>query len=164
MSSNKTLLHRVLSLSVVLLAMAAVGSANEATSTSNGLTAAGGPLAIHGFDAVSYFSGSEPQRGLAEFSTLWNDAVYRFASKKNLRLFIKNPQKYAPRFGGFCAYGVSVGKKFDGDPEVFRIVDDRLYFNLNPEIKTTWEKDLARNIEKAEGQWGSIKNKPAGAL
>lgn len=149
---------------VLLIALTGVASASDAVSTSNGLTAAGGPLAIHGFDAVSYFAGGAPQRGLAEFSTRHDGAVYRFSSKDNLRAFVRNPEKYAPRFGGFCAYGTSVGKKFDGDPEVYRIVDGRLYFNLNPEIKKTWEKDLAKNIGKAEKYWPRIKDKPASSL
>lgn len=164
MSVNKTLLKYTLISSALLLALTQAVYPNEATSTSNGLTAAGGPLAIHGYDAVSYFTDGSPQRGVAAFSTQWNDAVYRFTSKKNMRTFLRNPEKYAPRFGGFCAYGVSVGKKFDGDPEVYRIVDDRLYFNLNPEIKATWEQDVSGNIKKAEGQWSSIKNKPAASL
>lgn len=137
--------------------------ANEAVSTSNGLTAKGGPLAIHGFDPVSYFDGG-PQRGLAEFSTLWNGGVYRFVSKANLRKFTGHPEKYAPQFGGFCAYGVSVGKKFDGDPEVYAIVDGRLYFNLNPSIKKTWQKDVPGNIVKANKNWTKIQNKAAASL
>ena len=129
------------------------------------MTAAGGPLAIHGFDAVSYFDGM-PRRGLAQHSSLWNGAVYRFASKDNLKRFEKNmkPGKFAPQFGGFCAYGVSVGKKFDGDPEVYKIVNGKLYFNLNPEIKRTWEKDVAGNVRKAEKQWTKIADKSAASL
>ncbi len=163
MSMNKKAQKQILVFSFALLALSFPSFADEATSTSNGLTAAGGPLAIHGYDAVSYFEGG-PQRGLAQFSTLWNGAVYRFSNKKNLRQFVRSPEKYAPRFGGFCAYGVSVGKKFDGDPEVFRIVEGRLYFNLNPEIKATWEQDVEGNITKATSQWSSIKDKPASTL
>jgi len=155
--------HTVFTLTL-WIALAGVASASDSLSTSNGLTAAGGPLAIHGYDAVSYFENGSPQRGLAKFSTKHGDAVYRFSSKKNLRTFTKNPTKYAPKFGGFCAYGTSVGKKFDGDPEVYRIVDGNLYFNLNPEIKKTWEKDLAGNLAKAEKNWPEIKDKPASSL
>jgi len=148
----------------LLVALTGVASASDAVSTSNGLTAAGGALAIHGFDAVSYFNGDAPQRGLAEFSAKHDGAVYRFSSKENMRTFTKNPGKYAPQFGGFCAYGASVGKKFDGDPEVYRIVNGRLYFNLNPDIKKTWEKNVPKNIAKAEKQWPKIKDKPAASL
>ncbi|MCH9650670.1 MAG: hypothetical protein K0U98_20715 [Deltaproteobacteria bacterium] len=138
--------------------------ASDAVSTSNGLTAAGGPLAIHGYDAVSYFESDAPQRGLAEFSTKHGGAVYRFASRANLRQFVRNPSKYAPRFGGFCAYGVSVGKKFDGDPLVYKVVDGVLYFNLNPEIKKTWLEDVPGNIAKAKKNWPEIRDKAASSL
>ncbi len=158
-------------LSTTLLALLVVASITGVAfagvvdvSTSNGLTAAGGPLAIHGFDAVSYFTDGAPRRGLAEFSTLHNGAVYRFATRENLRTFVRDPERYAPSYGGFCAYGVSVGKKFDGDPEVFRIVDGRLFFNLNPAIKATWEKKLLANIDKAERQWPKIRSVPSDSL
>ncbi len=157
-------LRNLLLLSLVLmLTTATAGLAADTTNTSLGLTAAGGPLAIHGFDAISYFDGM-PRRGLAQHSSLWNGAVYRFASKDNLKRFEKNPGKYAPQFGGFCAYGVSVGKKFDGDPEVYKIVNGKLYFNLNPQIKQTWEKDVDGNLRKAEKQWTKIANKSATSL
>ncbi len=146
---------------MTLVAGAAVAS--DSISTSNGLTAAGGPLAIHGYDAVSYFDG-EPQRGLAEFSTKHDGVVYRFASRQSMRQFVKSPDKYTPQFGGFCAYGTSVGKKFDGDPLVYRVVDGKLYFNLNPSIKETWEKDLSGNIRKAVDTWPKIRDKPASSL
>ncbi len=157
-------LSKTVLLAMLLATVSGAAFGGEATSTSNGLTAAGGPLAIHGYDAVSYHNDGAPRRGLAKHSTLWEGAVYRFASAENLRMFKKQPAKFAPQFGGFCAYGTSVGKKFDGDPEVYRIVGGKLYFNLNPDIKTTWEKDLAKNIEKAEGNWPKIKNKAASSL
>ncbi len=151
----------LLALSAVLLVPAL---AAESISVSNGLTAAGGPLAIHGFDPVSYFGDGSPQRGLAEFSAKHDDVVYRFASRKNMRKFVSNPTHYTPQFGGFCAYGVSVGKKFDGDPLVYRIVDGKLFFNLNPQIKATWEKDLSANIQKAVSTWPKIREKSAATL
>lgn len=164
MTQSKRTLSVVVVLMVLMAAAAGVAFGGESISVSNGLTAAGGPLAIHGFDAVSYHDDGGPRRGLAKHSTKWDDAVYRFANEKSLRKFKRNPGKYAPQFGGFCAYGTSVGKKFDGDPEVYRIVGGKLYFNLNPDIKATWEKDLQENIEKAEKKWPAIKDKPASAL
>ncbi len=156
---------RLIAVALTLLAVqVAPAMAAESISVSNGLTAAGGPLAIHGFDAVSYFEGGSAMRGKAEFSAKHDGAVYRFASRENMRRFVRSPEKFAPQFGGFCAYGASVGKKFDGDPEVYRIVDNKLYFNLNPEIKATWEKDLADNIRKAGSNWPQIRDKAASSL
>ena len=148
----------------LFLLTAGVASASDAVSTSNGLTAAGGPLAVHGFDVVSYFEAGDPQRGLAKFSVNHEGAVYRFASRKHMRQFTRDPQAFVPQFGGFCAYGVSVGKKFDGDPLVYRVVDDKLYFNLNPDIKATWEKDLHENIHKAVSSWPTLRSKAASSL
>ena len=138
--------------------------ASESVNVSKGLTAAGGPLAMHGYDAVSYHQNDAPQRGVAKYSTKHDGAVYRFASKSNLREFVRNPTKFAPQFGGFCAFGVSVGKKFDGDPEVFKLVEGKLYLNLNPDIKETWLKDVPGNIAKAGQQWPEIKATPATEL
>ncbi|MDY7093954.1 MAG: YHS domain-containing (seleno)protein [Acidobacteriota bacterium] len=153
----------VLLLALLLTAVSVTGTATatEAINTSVGLTAAGGPLAIHGYDPVAYFTDGQARRGRADLSTVWNGAAYRFSSETNLQAFRKAPAKYAPQFGGFCAYGVAVGKKFDGDPELFRIVDGKLYFNLNPEIVKVWEKDLEKNITKGDQQWRVIRNKPA---
>ena len=148
----------------LFFAMAGLAAASDAVSTSNGLTAAGGPLAIHGYDVVSYFGSGGPERGLAEFSSKHESVVYRFASKENLRQFVRGPEKFLPRFGGFCAYGVSVGKKFDGDPLVYRVVDGELYFNLNPAIKATWEKNLGDNIDKAVANWPGLRGKAAADL
>ena len=154
----------IASLLVLIAVQLTPAQAAESVSISNGLTAAGGPLAIHGFDPVSYFDGGSPERGLAEFSAKHSGAVYRFASRENMRRFVRNPEEYAPQFGGFCAYGVSVGKKFDGDPQVYRMVDDKLYFNLNPEIKAIWEKDLSDNLRKAGSNWPKIRSKAASSL
>ncbi|MDX1642734.1 MAG: YHS domain-containing (seleno)protein [Thermoanaerobaculia bacterium] len=131
---------------------------------SSGLTGAGGPLAMHGYDPVAYFVDGAPRRGSAEHSLLWNGAVYRFVTRQNLDRFAVEPERYAPQYGGFCAYGVSVGKKFDGDPHVFAIVDGKLYLNLNPSIQTIWEEDVAGNIAKAEHQWPAIHSTPADEL
>ena len=159
-------MYRSILVIATLLALGSTGGALAAasTSSSNGLTAAGAPLAIHGYDAVAYFTTGRAERGLAEFSAKWNDVVYRFASRESLRAFQADPERYAPQFGGFCAYGVSVGKKFDGDPEVFRIVDGKLYFNLNPEIQATWEKELKKNIARADELWSEIRDRPADSL
>ena len=102
--------------------------------------------------------------GSAKQTAVHKGAAYRFVSESNHKRFEKNPARYLPRYGGFCAYGVSVGKKFDGDPRVFKIVDDTLYFNLNPEIKATWVKDIPGNIRKADRNWTRIESKAVASL
>jgi YHS domain-containing protein len=124
---------------------------------SAGLTAQGAPLALRGYDPVAYFEAGAPQLGKAEHSVAHGGATYRFVSKANQRRFEREPQRYLPQYGGFCAFGVSVGAKFDGDPEVWKIVDDKLYLNLNPEIQKSWNADTAAAIRKADGHWPKIR-------
>ena len=134
------------------------GAASHEVNLSAGLTAKGAPLALRGYDPVSYFAGGRPQLGKAQWSVEYGGGTYRFASKKNLRKFEDAPESFLPQFGGFCAYGVSVGAKFDGDPQVWRIVDGKLYLNLNGEIQKSWNADVEGAIQKAEGQWQKIRS------
>jgi len=113
-------------------------------------------LAIHGYDAVAYFTEGKPQIGDAKFATVHKDATYRFASKANLDAFKANPAKYEPAYGGYCAFGVSVNAKFDGDPKLWTIKNDHLYLNLDPAIKAMFDKDVAGNIKKADANWPGI--------
>ena len=137
---------------------------DDSVNVGSGLTAAGAPLALHGYDPVAYFRAKLPTLGSARFTATHGDAAYRFVSADNQAAFEQNPEAYLPQFGGFCAYGVSVGKKFDGDPRVFEIVDGKLYLNLNPTIQAAWRKDVPGNIRKADAQWRTIRAKAAGEL
>ncbi len=116
-------------------------------------------LAAHGFDVVAYFKVSKPVQGDAKFAITHNDATYRFASEANLKAFKANPAKYEPAFGGYCAYGVSVGAKFDGDPRYWKIVDGKLYLNLNADIQQAWLKDIPGAIKKARSNWPKLADK-----
>ncbi len=131
---------------------------------STGMTLVGAPLAMHGYDPVAYFTEGRARVGKAAFSSKHGNAAYRFVSKANKEKFEQNPQRYVPQYGGYCAFGVAVGAKFDGDPTLFRIVDDKLYLNLNPDIQATWEKDIAGNIVKADGNWTQIRDKAPSEL
>lgn len=135
--------------------------AQDTRNVGTGLTSAGAPLAIHGYDPVAFFTTGLPTLGSARFTTTHEGAAYRFASEANQAAFEKNPGAYLPQFGGFCAFGVTVEQKFDGDPRVFAIVDDKLYFNLNPDIQAMWNKDIPGNIAKADKAWQGIRSKPA---
>ncbi|UTW55358.1 YHS domain-containing (seleno)protein [Kordiimonas sp. SCSIO 12610] len=114
-------------------------------------------VAVGGYDAVSYHSGS-PVRGSGNHTASYKGATYLFASEDNLKAFNKNPAKYAPAYGGYCAYGAAVGKKFVGDPTVWKIVDGTLYLNLNADVSKVWHKDISGNIKKADANWKTIAN------
>lgn len=153
------MLRQILRLATLSLAIATAGHAGSVhINTSSGMTLAGAPLALHGYDPVAYHTEGAAMPGSAAHTATHDGAAYRFVSAANRALFEQAPDRYLPRYGGFCAYGVAVGAKFDGDPRVFAIVDGALYLNLNPEIKATWEEDVAGNIRKAESSWRQIRD------
>ena len=120
--------------------------------------------AVQGYDVVSYQTGKRPVRGNGHYVATYNGASYLFSSSANQEVFEKNPEKYVPAYGGFCAFGVSVGKKFIGDPEVWRIVDGRLYLNLDTSIQSDWLKDVPGRIASANNNWSKIKDKNPATL
>ena len=124
-----------------------------------GKTLKGPGIAVHGYDPVAYFTLGRPVQGTAEHSLVHEGATYRFSSAETMQAFKADPARYQPAFGGYCAYGVSVGAKFDGDPRYWRIVDGKLYLNLNRQIQKTWLEDVPGNIGKAETNWTKIKHK-----
>lgn len=98
-------------------------------------------VALKGYDAVAYFTEAKPVRGQAQFRLVWNGAVWRFASAEHRDFFMAMPEKYAPRFGGYCAWAVSHGYTADGDPEAWKIVDGKLYINYSRRVQKRWEED-----------------------
>jgi hypothetical protein len=110
-------------------------------------------VAIHGYDTVAYFIEGKPMQGKDEFEQVWEDARWQFASATNLELFKANPERYAPQFGGYCAGGLAVGEYADGDPKLFTIVDDKLYFIKNEHFLERWGQAPEAHIEFAEYNW-----------
>ena len=115
--------------------------------------------AINGYDPVAYFTNQEPVKGNQQFAYQWKDANWLFSSQENLELFSKDPEKYAPQYGGYCAYGCSKGKKATTDPNAWTIVDGKLYLNHSPEVKELWMKQQKEKIEMADNEWPQIKDK-----
>ena len=114
---------------------------------------------ISGYDPVSYFTKGRPQRGSGYHVTDYKGVTYVFASEEHKELFEANPEKYTPAYGGWCAYGVAVGKKFVADPEVWKIVNGTLYLNLDRDIQTKWKKDIPGYIKTADQNWTEIRDK-----
>ncbi len=115
-------------------------------------------LAIHGYDAVSYFSNSGPVKGKSKYSASYKDAIYHFSTASNRDAFRASPEKYAPQFGGYCAMGVALNKKLDVDPLAWRLVDGKLYLNLNKQVQKKWLEDVPGNITTAKRNWFGIHN------
>lgn len=115
--------------------------------------------AIRGYDPVAYFTDNKPVEGSKQFSYSWQGTEWRFKSQANRDAFVANPEKYAPQFGGYCAYGVSEDHKSPTEPEAFTIVDDKLYLNYNTKVRTLWQKDIPGRIKTAETNWTHLKDK-----
>ena len=145
------------------LAVVAPASAVDEVNVSTGVTRAGPGLAVHGYDVVTFFSGA-PAVGSDKFAYAHGGATYQFISQAHLDAFKADPEKYEPRYGGFCAYGASLGKKFEGDPRYWKIVDGKLYLNLDEDIQAKWSQDVAGNIKKADDNWKKIRTVAASAL
>jgi YHS domain-containing protein len=115
-------------------------------------------LAIKGYDPVSYFTKLTPEVGNVNYTATYKGGIYRFATEDNRDLFRSNPTKYAPQFGGYCAFGVSMEKKFDTDPLAWKIVEEKLYLNLNKSVQKKWLTDVSGYVTNANESWGDIKN------
>ncbi len=112
-----------------------------------------------GYDPVAYFEQGKPVQGNGYHTATYNGGTYLFATKEHKEKFQFNPEKYAPQFGGYCAYGVAVGKKFYSDPNRWKIVDGKLYLNLDKKIQNKWNKDISGYIAKAGTNWNNIEHK-----
>lgn len=115
-----------------------------------------GGVAIKGHDPVAYFTQGGPVDGSPEFTVAHDGAVFEFASAANRDLFAADPARYAPRYGGFCAFGASRGYKADIDPRAFTVVDGRLYLNYNLEVRAEWSKDVPGHVAKADANWPAV--------
>ncbi len=109
--------------------------------------------AIDGYDTVAYFTDSQPQPGDAAHSHDWLGATWLFASAAHRDAFAADPERYAPQFGGYCAYAVSKGHAVKAKPEVWSIVDGKLYLNLGPGAQQKWQAELRTNIVRAQSNW-----------
>jgi YHS domain-containing protein len=115
--------------------------------------------ALRGYDPVAYFKEGRAVAGNKEFTHTWNGADWRFSSLKNKEDFIDSPEKFAPQYGGYCAYGMSQGYKAPTDPDAWTIVDGKLYLNYNKEVQQTWNKSQQAFIEQADKNWPEVAKK-----
>jgi hypothetical protein len=113
-------------------------------------------VAIHGYDAVAYFTEGKPVAGSEAHVFVWSGATWRFASAEHRELFEASPEKYAPRYGGYCAWAVSEGYTADIDPLAWRIVDGKLYLNYSPKVQARWEEDIPGRIARADETWPKL--------
>ena len=140
-------------IAVLLLMLVASGSAWAAKDEVYS-TLFGG--AIKGYDTVAYFTEGKAVKGSSDHEFKYKGATWKFASADNQMAFEKNPEKYAPQYGGYCAYAVSQGYTASIDPEAWSIVDGKLYLNYSKGVRDKWSQDIPGYINKANANWPKV--------
>ena len=115
--------------------------------------------AIKGTDPVAYFSlqpGEDAVAGSDAYTHEWKGATWKLSSAANREKFIADPERYAPQYGGYCAFAVSHNFTKPTDPDAWRIVDGKLYLNLSKRVQKKWVKDIPGNIAKADNNWPAV--------
>lgn len=109
--------------------------------------------AIRGYDPVAYHTKMQPVKGDPAYSYNYNNAVWQFSSEENLKLFRSDPERYAPEYGGYCAYAMSKGYVVSTDPQAWKVEDGKLYLNYSLGVRNTWLKDIPGYVIKADANW-----------
>lgn len=113
-------------------------------------------VAIKGYDPVAYFTQNKAVAGIGAYTVNWSGSQWKFSSQANLDMFKKDPEKYAPQYGGYCAYGCSENYKAPIDPEAFTIINNKLYLNYSFKVKATWLNDTTNRIKLADTNWPDL--------
>jgi YHS domain-containing protein len=141
---------RLIMVIMVLLAVPAVASAKSVYNT-NWLG-----VAIKGYDPVAYFTEKMPVKGSSDHELSWKGAKWHFASANNLEIFRSDPERYAPRYGGYCAYGVANNYLVKIDPDAWTVHEGKLYLNYSLKVREQWKEDIPGFIEKADRNWPGL--------
>lgn len=139
---------------VIVTMVASLGAAQSAPAPRINVDRAN--VAAHGYDVVAYFTESKPVKGQPAFSVVWQGATWRFSSAAHRDLFQKTPEKYAPQFGGFCAWAVSRNYTADIDPAAWTVAGGRLFLNYSLRAQEMWLKDRDGNIAKGDANWPAL--------
>ena len=157
---SKTITRRDLVLSGLVLGSTAIGltavSGSALAAKAEIYTGFLSSLAVGGYDPVAYFSVGEPVKGQKQHAMEWKGAWWYFSNAENLAKFKANPNTYAPQYGGYCAYGVSQNATVKGDPLLWKIVNGKLYLNINKGVVKIWNKDISGYIDQANGNWPTV--------
>lgn len=152
-TTSVSMIHRILFILALLITSSGLAYAAAPVNTLEKSLFGYKPngIAIRGYDTVAYFTEGRPVEGVSEFSTEWMGATWQFSSQEHLNSFIETPESYAPQYGGYCAYGVAQGNLVKIEPELWTIVDKKLYLNYDDELQEKWQKDIPGFITKADG-------------
>jgi YHS domain-containing protein len=142
-----------------MLASTAVFAAPPINTLKGGLFGGRTDTAILGYDTVAYFTDGKPVKGQDAFVTEWMGAKWKFASQAHLDLFKASPEKYAPQYGGYCAYGVSQDNLVSIEPDKFKVEGGKLYLNYDAGVQATWLKDVSGYIKQADAKFPALLKK-----
>lgn len=145
--------------SLAWLAVPAQAAEPPVNTLKNSLFGGRTDTAINGYDTVAYFTERKPVKGSEAFVQEWMGAKWKFASQAHLDLFKASPEKYAPQYGGYCAYGVAQGTLVKVEPDQFTIRDDKLYLNYDADVQAKWLKDPTGFIKTADGRFSALLKK-----
>jgi YHS domain-containing protein len=150
-----TILRRPFAICLLLIGMNAF-AAPPVNTLKNSFFASQTDTAINGYDSVAYFMQNAPVKGQDANTYEWKGAKWKFASAVNLELFKNNPEKYAPQYGGYCAYGVAKDGLVKVDPDQFTIFEGKLYLNFDASVQKEWAKDRAGYIKQADAKFPQL--------
>jgi YHS domain-containing protein len=154
--------RRFLWLGFALAILSALGLALPATAGGVVNASSFTGTAIEGYDPVAYFTEGRPVEGESGFAHDWVDATWYFATAENRDQFAADPDRYAPQYGGYCAWAVAHGYTAKIDPEAWKIVDGKLYLNYSKDVQAQWAEDIPGNIAKGDANWPKIRADLAG--
>jgi YHS domain-containing protein len=146
MKLQKAIVGILMGFSIVLFLLTGLGGIAVGKSS-------GDNLAIKGYDTVAYFKAGKALKGNESFTYQWHDMTWYFSTKENRDLFATSPEQYAPQYDGYCAWALTESRIAVTDPEVWKIVDGKLYLNCSQTAYEKWSRDIPGNIKKADTNW-----------
>jgi YHS domain-containing protein len=146
------LLRGVFLVAVTALAASTVAVARESVVYTGTFSS----TAVGGYDPVAYFTENKPVKGNSKISTEYKGAKWYFASPENRDKFVAAPTLYEPQYGGYCAWAVSQGKTASGDPQFWKVVNNKLYLNYDADVQKKWEANIPDFIQKANANWPKV--------
>ncbi len=152
---RRTVLAGMAGLAASGLATATLTPAAQAAQSSAWFTKGG--HAIGGYDPVAYHTENRPVKGTADHALQWRGATWLFASQDNRAAFEADPERFAPQYGGYCAYAVANGYTAKTDPDAFSVVEGKLYLNYSRRVRRIWERDVPANISAANTNWPGLR-------
>jgi len=157
--SRRAALAAAMAASGALFSNGAAAAEPPVNTLKNSLFGGRTDTAINGYDTVAYFTAGKPVKGQDALATEWMGAKWKFSSQAHLDLFKASPEKYAPQYGGYCAYGVVQDSLVKVEPEQFTVRDGKLYLNYDADVQAKWLKDPAGFIKTADAKFPALLKK-----